>query len=648
MRQPELVDELVPHAIDRARLEAAIGAANIPALAMVLHQLTGERRWLEEPYRSRRGRGLGPNDSGGLPEEIAADVRAAAIEAIVAWSEGEPVAVPAPDPELLREMFSICMDEEVPPEYERMMREEMGFAPVVTPAAPAAGPRLSAVIVGAGISGLTAALRLREAGLPYVVLERNEEVGGVWITNTYPGAGVDTPSYLYSYSFFPRAWGTHFSKRDEVARYVAEMADHYGLREEIRFGVDVDGAEYDEDGQCWTVAATGPDGEELTFEADILITAVGLFNQPSTPDLPGLDTFRGEAFHSAEWPDGVDLRGKRVAVVGSGASAMQIVPAIVDEVAALTVFQRSPQWIAPNDEYFAPVSGDVHWLMDHVPYYRVWYRFRLAWTWNDRVQPSLIIDPEWTDPARSLNAVNDGHRRYFTRYVEDQLAGHDDLIAKSVPSYPPFGKRMLLDNGWFAALKRDQVELVTDRVAALTETGVVTAAGEEFEVDVVIFSTGFKPREFLGTLDVRGRGGRTLRETWGEDDATAYLGMTIPGFPNLFVIYGPNTGLGAGGSYIFVAECDARYIVNLLVTMCERGDGAVECRADVHDRWVAEVDAAHDEMVWSHPGMSTYYRNSAGRIVTNLPWRVVDYWSMTQEVDLDDYVFEPRAGASTG
>jgi 4-hydroxyacetophenone monooxygenase len=284
--------------------------------------------------------------------------------------------------------------------------------------------------------------------------------------------------------------------------------------------------------------------------------------------------------------------------------------------------------------------------MENVPYYRVWYRFRLAWTFNDRVQPSLVIDPEWEHPERSLNVVNEGHRRYFTRYVEEQLDGRPDLIEKSVPTYPPFGKRMLLDNGWFEALKRPNVELVTAGVAAFSEGAVETVEGESFEADAVVLCTGFQARNFLGPIDVRGREGRSLREAWGEDDATAYLGMTVPGFPNLFIMYGPNTGLGAGGSYIFVAECDARYIVSLVVGMLENGKGAVECRQDVHDRWVERVDEAHAEMVWSHPGMSTYYRNSRGRIVTNLPWRVVDYWAMTQHVDPGDYEFEPAHGRS--
>jgi 4-hydroxyacetophenone monooxygenase len=543
--------------------------------------------------------------------------------------------VPAPTGDALLELIELAVGEPVPPEYEAMAAEDMGFTVPKAPVAPPSDFRV--VVIGAGVSGMLAAIRLAEAGIDHVVLEKNADVGGTWLENAYPGAGVDTPSHLYSYSFAPRRWSTHFGKRDEVLTYLRDVADAHDLREVIRFGTEVASAVYRD--QRWIVTTAA--GETLT--ADAVITAVGQLNRPKIPPLPGLDAFRGPLFHSARWPADLDVTGKRVVVVGTGASAMQIVPAIAGEVAELTIFQRSPQWIAPNDEYFEPVTEAVHWLMEHVPYYHVWYRFRLAWTFNDRVHPSLLIDPDWAYPDRSLNVVNDGHRRYFTRYVEAQLAGREDLIAKSLPTYPPFGKRMLLDNGWFEAIKRPDVELVTAPVASFSAHAVQTTDGDSFEADVVVLCTGFEARNFLGEIDVRGRDGVPLREVWGEDDATAYLGMTVPGFPNLFIMYGPNTGLGAGGSYIFVAECEARYIVDLLVEMMGQGYGSVECRQGVHDQWVREVDEAHAEMVWSHPGMSTYYRNASGRIVTNLPWRVVDYWEMTREVELDDYRFQPAA-----
>ncbi|MBW0101112.1 NAD(P)/FAD-dependent oxidoreductase [Pseudonocardia sp. KRD-291] len=607
---------------------------------MVTFHLTGDQRWLTDPFRPSRSPGLGPHDSGGFDDDTAAALRAAAVEAVTAWSGGAAAAVPDPEPELLRRMLGTAVAEEVPDEYERLMREDMGFAPEAepspVPAAEVAGRDLRVIIIGAGVSGLIAAVRLQRAGVPFVILERRRDVGGVWLTNDYPGAGVDTPSYLYSFSFFPRDWSTHFGKRDEMVGYIADMAEHFDLRRHAEFGVEVESADWDGDARRWTVRAGG-----RTWTGTAVISAVGLFNRTVVPDLPGLSDFAGPAFHTTEWRHDLDLSGRRVAVVGTGASAMQVVPAIVGRPSHLTVFQRSPQWIAPNAEYFAPVGDDVHWLMHHVPYYHPWYRFRLAWVFNDRVHPSLRTDPGWEHPERSLNAVNDGHRRYFTRYLESELAGRPDLVEKCTPTYPPFGKRMLLDNGWFAALRRDDVELVTDAVARVTPTGVVTETGEQHDADVLVLGTGFDAQNFLPGVEVRGRDGRELHEVWGADDATAHLGITVPGFPNLFLMYGPNTNAGAGGSFIFVAEAQARYIVDLVARMGRERIGAVEVRPECHDRWVADVDAAHEQMVWTHPGMTTYYRNPAGRVVANSPYRVVDYWAMTRDADPAEYRLDP-------
>ncbi|ORB76690.1 monooxygenase, partial [Mycobacterium timonense] len=268
--------------------------------------------------------------------------------------------------------------------------------------------------------------------------------------------------------------------------------------------------------QTWTVSSRDSDGSPRAVTANVVISAVGLFNKPKIPDIAGMDRFTGPMFHTAQWPEDLDVTGKRVAVIGTGASAMQVVPAIAGKVGQVTVFQRSPQWIGPCAEYFAPVPEDVHFLMDHVPYYQAWYRFRLAWVFNDRVHPSLQIDPQWGDPARSLNAVNDGHRRYFTRYLVSQLEGRPDLIEKCLPDYPPFGKRMLLDNGWFAALKRDNVRLVTEGVDSITERGVCSSGGDEVEADVVVFSTGFETTRYLQPIEFVGRGGTRLREIWGD------------------------------------------------------------------------------------------------------------------------------------
>lgn len=629
-----------PHAIDLAELESALRLANIPVLLAVTFQLTGERDWLAGRYRPSRSSGMDENVTGGLAQDIQDEIRRGAAAAIKAWSSGAPVAVPHPSGALLLELLTFVNGEEVPAEFEQMMAELLGHLPTTSPVPPAApGRRTNVLVIGAGVAGLLSSLRLTEAGIDHTVVEKNQEVGGGWWENAYPGCGVDTPSYLYSYSFQPHNWSTFFGKRAEVQAYLEEFADRHGLRRNIVFGREVTDLNHNEGDGSWTATLRASDGTVSTLRADAVISAVGVLNRPKVPELPGLDDFRGEVFHSARWPEGIDLAGRRLAVVGSGASAMQIVPAVAGTPASLTVFQRSPQWIAPNADYFRSVEPGVHWLMEHVPRYERWYRAKLSWIFNDRVHPTLEIDPAWDTGGRSVNVVNDGHRRFYTRYINQQLDGRPDLLEKCLPDYPPFGKRMLLDNGWYTALRREDVHLVTEGVTALTPTGLVDTAGEHHEADVIVLATGFESTRYLYPMRVRGRSGQLLSEVWGDHDARAYLGMTVPGFPNLFVLSGPNTGLGHGGSFFTIAEWQVRYVVEALELLRARGARTVECRAEVCESYNDAVDAAHARLVWVHPKMTNWYRNAAGRVVAASPWRIVDYFTMTRHVDPADFVW---------
>lgn len=642
MTQAPQVDRL-----DAARLRTAVAAGNVPTLLAVLVHLTRDQRWLDDRFRPSRSRGMDDNRTGGLPDDVQEEVRLGVVAAVEQWHAGGAEAPSPLTPDELTALMNFTTGETVPAEFAPMMHEIVhGEAEQPAPPRPA-DTHLSAIVVGAGIAGMLASTRLAEAGVPHVVLEKNAEVGGSWWENRYPGAGVDTPSYLYSLSTFDHDWSTHFGKRDEVQGYLEAFADAHDVRRRVRFGVEVTEASYDEARQQWDVTTRDADGGTEQLSARLLISAVGLLNRPKVPALPGLDTFTGPLFHSAQWPAELDapdaLAGKRVAIVGAGASAMQIGPAIVDRVGSLTVFQRSPQWIAPNDDYFSPVDDDVHWLMAHVPGYRGWYRARLSWIFNDKVHPSLQVDPDWPEEKASINATNHGHRQFYERYLRDQLDGRPDLVDKSLPDYPPFGKRMLLDNGWYDMLRRPQVDLVTEGVAAVTPTGLVDTAGVEREFDVVVLATGFQSVRFLHPMEVVGRSGRSTREVWGDHDARAYLGMTVPDFPNLFVMTGPNTALGHGGSFITILECQVRYIMDAVATMAEHHLGALEVREDVNDRYNDAVDEAHARMVWTHPAMDNWYRNDAGRVVAVLPWRIIDYWTMTRRIDLADFRTEPAA-----
>jgi 4-hydroxyacetophenone monooxygenase len=602
----------------------AVHAGNIPALITTLAMYTGDEKWLREPYAPARQKGLDDNHDGGLAPEIQAEIRAAAADAIAAGD----IRMPRPAHAELVRMLSVAMGEEVPPEYGPMIAAELGLGD--PPPAPEAVPEgFRAIVIGAGVSGLATSIKLAEAGIPHVILERNATVGGTWLENHYPGAGVDTPSALYSFSFAPRDWTMYFALRDELHAYLEQLADDFGVRERIRFDTEVLGATYDADAQEWEVHTRGE-----TLRANVLITAVGGFNKPKWPALD-LEAFEGPVVHTARWPGNLSLAGKRVGVIGNGASAMQLVPAVCEQAAQVTVFQRSPQWAAPFDQFHEPVPEGERWLMRNVELYRRWYRLRSGWTFNDKVHPALQKDPEWEHPERAVNRINDGHREFFTRYIESQLGDRPDLMAKVLPHYPPFGKRILLDNGWYEALRRDDVTLLTDPITSI-EPGAVNGV----ELDVLVCATGFDVVRFLAPMDIRGRGGVALRDVWDDEDARAYLGTTVPGFPNLLMVYGPNTQAGHGGSLIGSAEAQLHYILDLLERMLGAGAGAIEVRQDVYDAYNRRVDAAHERMVWTHPAMETYYRNSRGRVVVTTPFRVVDYWHMTRAANLDDYAVE--------
>lgn len=620
-------------------LRTALTSANIPTLLLVLAHLTGDRCWLAEPYRPTRTIALNDNDTGGLPQERQAEVRAAALSVLREIRDGRRAVPEPPGDEQIVEALSVSLGEPVPAEYAEAMAEDGGFrkpAWLRTPPVRSRRPRV--LVIGAGISGVCMGVALRHLGLPFTIVERNDAVGGTWLENSYPGAGVDTPGHLYSFSFAPRwDWARYYPKQSEILEYVQQVARDAGLLPSIRFGTEVVSAVWNEASSTWTVTTRNRAGVEDRQVADVILSAVGLFNKPVVPDLPGLDTFHGPTIHTARWDHSVELTGKRVGVVGTGASAMQVVPAIADQASRVVVFQRSPQWVAPNANYLRDVSDHVRLLMEQVPTYRTWYRLRLMWMFNDKLHPTLQQDPEWPYPERSINAVNDKHRRFLTQHIDSQLKGAEQLRDRVLPNYPPYGKRILMDNDWYATLRRDDVELVASGVAGIDGGAVLTADGDRHEIDVLVLATGFSARRMLFPMDIRGRSGIPLRDQWGDDDARAYLGITVPDFPNLFLLYGPNTNSGHGGSAIFLTECQTNYITGLLRRMAEEDIVALEVRREPYEDYNARVDAAHERMIWTHPGMTTYYRNAAGRVVTNIPWRLVDYWALTRTPNLDDY-----------
>ncbi len=471
-----------------------------------------------------------------------------------------------------------------------------------------------------------------------MIFEKNPDVGGTWFENKYPGCRVDNPNHNYSYSFAQRHdWPFHFSTQDVLLDYFQQCADAFGLREHIRFETEVVSATWSEDRRTWTVRVRGADGTDDAVEVNAVVSAVGQLNRPSYPDIPGRDSFAGPSFHSARWNRDVDLRDKRVAVIGTGASAVQFIPEIVPECGELLVFQRTPPWFGPTPDYHDPVEAGQKWLYQHVPSYSEWNRFWIFWRMGDGALANVRVDDAFEPKGAAVSAMNDFARMILTEYIKAEFADRPDLVEHVIPNYPPGAKRMLRDNGvWAGALKRDNVRLLTDTIAEITPTGIRTSDGTLHEIDVLIYGTGFHASKFLTPMTVTGRGGLDLHEHW-QGDARAYLGVNVPGFPNLFCLYGPNTNIVVNGSIVYFSECGVRYILECLRLLYEGGYRALDVRKDVHDEFNEKVDAENRRMAWGWSDVNSWYKNDHGRVAQNWPFTLLEYWQRTRRPDAGEY-----------
>ncbi|HEX4534328.1 MAG TPA: NAD(P)/FAD-dependent oxidoreductase, partial [Rhizomicrobium sp.] len=610
-------------------VEWALKDAHVPSLIMALVHLTGDASHLDgaRPVYDFFGDG-----QGGFSPEKQQQVRDAAKAALLDHLNGKPLP-PPPDRATIRKMMDFIAGTEIPERYVPFLLEELGIAVEdtrvphwETPKLHDAAAKMKVVIIGAGLSGILSAIRLQQAGVPFEIIEKNADVGGTWLENTYPGCRVDNPNHMYSFSFEPNHdWPQHYSTQGVLLDYFRRMADKYDLRKHIRFETSVVEAAFDEASSRWNVRVRDKGGKEETLCANAVISAVGQLNQQKMPDIKGRDTFKGPAFHTARWRHDVDLAGKRVAVIGTGATAFQVIPEIAPKVKALKVFQRSAPWLGPTPNYHDDVADGKKWLLEHAPYYDKWYRFWLFWTLTDGILDGVAVDPTWNDKSRAVSPINEMLRGMLIEKIKEQVPNRPDLIEKVTPDYPFGTKRSVRDNGvYIAALARPNVELITDGIKEITPAGIVTADGKTQEVDVIIYGTGFHASDFLRTYKIIGRDGVELHERW-KGDARAYLGMTVPGFPNFFTIYGPNTNIVVNGSIIFFSEASVRYIVNCLKLLAEQGANTMEVRADVHDAFNERVDAENAKMAWGLPEAKSWYKNSNGRVSQNWPFRLVDY-----------------------
>ncbi|MFB8002007.1 flavin-containing monooxygenase [Nocardia sp. NPDC056000] len=479
----------------------------------------------------------------------------------------------------------------------------------------------SVIVIGAGFGGIGMAVELQRNGFREVtILERAADLGGVWRENTYPGAACDVPSPLYSFSREPKPkWRQRYSGRDDILAYARGVAERHGLLESIVFGADVTAAEFDETSGQWTV--TTADGVART--ADVLVSAVGQLSRPAMPDIPGIDSFEGASFHSALWDHEVKLAGKRVACIGTGASAIQYIPEIQPDVAELTLFQRTAAWVLPKfDTDYKPVHQRV---LLHVPGLPAAERFSW-WAIAEFVALGLVEFP----------GIVRGVSRMAQNHLEEQVTD-PELLAKLTPDYPIGCKRGLFSNDYYPALTQPNVHVETTAISDIVPDGVRTADGVVREADVIIYGTGFKGTEFLWPMRIRGRGGRDLSDVWA-DGAHAFLGITVPEFPNLFLVYGPNTNLGVG-SIIYMLESQARYIRQAVQLLAENPGHTLEVKADNEYAYNSALQHRLARTPWNF--CTSWYRTASGRITNNWPGTTRSYRRRTATLHRYDYALTP-------
>ena len=635
-----------PFSSSDADIAAALAEVSIPTLLLSCVHMAGAQL-LDGDLATLRPAGLFLNEvQGYMSEEDKSTARALALGIIRDYRDRGCPEPPPVDAALLKRMMDWLVCEDVPAEYVPMLLEEMelaghderGTSLHSDAAARAAFP---VVVVGCGMSGLLAAIRLQEAGIPYTVIEKNAGVGGTWWENTYPGARVDVGNHFYCYSFEPAEhWTEFFARQPELQAYFQGVMDRHGIGDHVRFNTCVDSARWDDASSTWCVRVTAADGATDMLTARAVIAAVGQLNTPFIPEIEGAKSFSGPAFHSARWDHAVSVAGRDVALIGAGASGFQIAPAIAGDVNQLSVFQRSAQWMFPNPNYHEPVEPGVRWAMRHLPFYARWYRFLLFWPGCDKGLAAAAVDPDWPDQDQAVSATNDLARMMFTAWITSQVGDDEDLLAKVLPDYPATGKRTLQDNGsWLRTLTRDNVELVRTPIARIEPDAVVTSDGARYPADIVVYATGFRANDLVASLKVFGRNGIELQQWWGNRPA-AYLGMTVPEFPNFFMLYGPGTNLASGGSLIFHSECEVRYIVGCLDLLIASGNSAMEPRRDRFDRWYRRSQAELARMVWSQPSIKhSFYKGADGLVHSLSPWRLVDFWTWTRSPEPGDFTF---------
>lgn len=620
-------------------LRSALVEAELPPLLPTLAYLTGDLGLLRPELRTDPSRAI--ERQGGLSDEQQEAVKAVTEEVMAHRPLTSGDWTPLLAGSEVRQPLAYLTGGGATEAELDFLEEELDIegrdprAPAWRKEAISPGRPFVVGLIGAGMSGLAAAHRIGQAGVDYIVFEKNAAAGGTWFENRYPGCRVDITSHAYSYSFTDTPWPNHYSPQGTLAAYFQTFARDAGIDEHVRYETEVIGATFDAHSARWRVhtrsTADGrvPDGE---VEVDALVSAVGQLNRAHVPTFDGEESFGGICFHSSRWPTDLDLRGRRVAVIGSGASAAQLVPGIAGVADEVTVYQRTPAWFFPDERYHQPIGAGLRSLFDRLPSYSRWYRAWQVWQGTTSLLPHCKVDPAWNGGEASVSELSDQVRLFLTEYLKSEYAGRPDLLEKVVPSYPPMAKRILIDDGtWARTMQRDDVELVTDPIERFTPAGIKTRDGRERPADVIVLATGFHASKFLMPMRITGESGRTLEDCWG-GDARAYLGIMVPHFPNLFLLYGPNTNIVINGTIIFFSECEVRFVLESLRTLFQNGYRALQPSEEAYEEYGRYVDDGNRSMAWGVSSVNTWYKNEFGRSAQNWPYGLVDYWEQTRRL----------------
>lgn len=625
--------------MDEAWIRQALSRADMNVLRVALYQQTGDPDLAAMPV-SLDGAPGSPYQIYRIPKSH----HAVLIEKAVAYlmDPNRPLNM-SPSSAQVREYLELFEGGPVSDSAAIAGIEELGFGGFQRAAAWSDGQRpdipedFEVLIIGAGFSAIVLAVQLNMLGIRYRIVERQADFGGTWCLNTYPDARVDITSFIYNFTFelnYP--WKHAFAPREELCEYIDYLVDKYDIRKHAQFDTKVNKAQWDESKSRWIVHLERVDGTKEVAESHILLSCAGLFNKLKLPDIEGIERYQGKMFHTTQWDHSYDHSGKRVALIGTGSTGSQLLPKIAPEVEHITVYQRTPNWITPVPAYREPIIDERRWLLANMPAYANWNRHSYIDA-SVRNQALQDLDPDWITDGGFVNQKNDQLRKMLTQMVEHKMADKPELVPHLIPEFAPLSRRIVVDNGFYDTLLRDNVELEVSGISHMTENGIVSKDGVEREFDLIILAAGFEVEKYLHPVDYTGRDGMTLEKLWSKDGARAHLTMTLPGFPNFFMMYGPNAGVRAGSFHSSV-EMLSRYICGVITSMVERGASSVELREEVYVDYNERLDAGMKHKLWEQEkGGHSYYLNQHGKSGVNMPWEVFEFYDFIRQPNPDEY-----------